>query len=194
MFGFSETKQQMQDLLMESRAYVGLQKKALLVETRDKLSVILSRLAIAVVCLVLGGMVLLFFSFFLAYIIGQALGSTAWGFACVTALVIVLLLIFWHYRTLWVIIPITEMMNSLFTVDETPIDGEQVSEELKPSRTRMASGFSQMMHTGEKPANQVEYVSNWMSRGFAAYEGLRIVLAIIRAFTNVFGRKRRRRK
>ena len=96
MFGFSETKQQMQDLLMESRAYVGLQKKALLVETRDKLSVILSRLAIAVVCLVLGGMVLLFFSFFLAYIIGQALGSTAWGFACVTALVIVLLLIFWH--------------------------------------------------------------------------------------------------
>ena len=52
MFGFNETKQQMQDLLLETRTYVGLQKKALLMETRDKLSIILSRLAIAVVCLV----------------------------------------------------------------------------------------------------------------------------------------------
>lgn len=194
MFGFADTKRQMQNLLTESRSYVGLQKKALLVETRDKLSAILSKLAIAVVCLVLGGMVLLFFSFFLAYILGHLLGSTAWGFACVTAIVLVLLFVFWHFRTQWVIIPITNMMFNLFTVDETPLDSEQVNEELRQSRTRMASGFSQMMHTTQKPANQVELMSNWMSRGFAAYEGLRIGLSVIRAIGNIFGRKRRRKR
>ena len=68
---FSDTQRQMQELLQETRSYVGLQKEVLVLETREKLSIILSRLAIAVVCLVLGGMVLLFFSFFLAYIIGE---------------------------------------------------------------------------------------------------------------------------
>lgn len=193
MFGFSETKQQMQDLLLEGRSYANLQKKALLAGTRDKLSVILSRLAIAVVCLVLGGMVLLFFSFFLAYILGQALGNTALGFACVTGFVLLLLLVFWHWRTQWVITPITNMLYALFVVDEEPLETEKISAELKDSRTRMSNNFHSLLTPMNEPANRVESVSNWLSRGFAAYEGLRIGLSVIRAFTGIFGRKRRRR-
>ena len=68
MFGFHDTQRQMQNLLLETRNYVGLQKKALLAETRDKLSLILSQLAIAVVCLVLGSMVLVFFLFWLLWV------------------------------------------------------------------------------------------------------------------------------
>jgi len=193
MFGFSETKQQMQDLLLEGRSYANLQKKALLAGTRDKLSVILSRLAIAVVCLVLGGMVLLFFSFFLAYILGQALGNTALGFACVTGFVLLLLLVFWHWRTQWVITPITNMLYALFVVDEEPLETEKISAELKDSRTRMSNNFHSLLTPMNEPANRVESVSNWLSRGFAAYEGLRIGLSVIRAFIGIFGRKRRRR-
>ena len=100
---FSDTQQQMQELLLETRTFVGLQKKALIVETRDKLSVVLSRLAIAVVCLILGGIILLFFSFFLAYIIGQSIDNIALGFACVTAFDLLLLLLFWFMREAWVI-------------------------------------------------------------------------------------------
>ncbi|MBQ7571336.1 MAG: hypothetical protein IJT19_03765 [Bacteroidaceae bacterium] len=183
----------MQDLLLEGRSYANLQKKALLAGTRDKLSVILSRLAIAVVCLVLGGMVLLFFSFFLAYILGQALGNTALGFACVTGFVLLLLLVFWHWRTQWVITPITNMLYALFVVDEEPLETEKISAELKDSRTRMSNNFHSLLTPMNEPANRVESVSNWLSRGFAAYEGLRIGLSVIRAFTGIFGRKRRRR-
>ena len=193
MFGFADTKKQMQDLLLETRSYVGLQKKALIVETRDKLSVLLSRLAIAVVCLVLGGMALLFFSFFLAYIIGQALGNVALGFAVVTLFVIALLALFWHMRAKWVIIPITTMLDNLFTVDDQPLRTEHVNEQLHESRDRMSSSFQQLMGNGQEPANRVEHVSNWVSRAFAAYEGMRIGLSVIRAFTSIFGRKRRRR-
>ena len=195
MFGFADTQKQMQDLLLETRSYVGLQKKALLAETRDKLSVILSRLAIAVVCLVLGGMLLLFFSFFLAYIIGQAIDNIALGFACVTAFVLLILLVFWHWRTRWIVIPITRLLYQVFTVDSKPLETEQVTEELHESRTRMSNGFNTLLHSGQEPANRVEAVSNWVSRGFAIYEGLRIGLSIVRAFTGVFGgRKRRRRR
>ena len=194
MFGFDDTKQQMQDLLLETRSYVGLQKKALVVETRDKLSVLLSRLAIAVVCLVLGGMALLFFSFFLAYIIGQALGNVALGFAAVTLLVLLLLALFWYMRVKWVIIPITSMLNNLFTVDEKPLESGQVSEELNESRDRMSSSFQQLIGTRKESSNHVEDVSNWVSRAFAAYEGLRLGLSLMRAFTSVFGGKRRRKR
>lgn len=189
---FADTQRQMQDLLQETRSYVGLQKKVLIVETRDKLAVILSRLAIAVVCLVLGGMALLFFSFFLAYILGQVLDNTALGFACVTLFVLLLLLVFWHWRAKWVIVPITNMLFSLFTIDEEQLDREEVSQQLNSSRTRMSEGFSQLLNTGEKPANRAESVSNWVSRGFAAYEGLRIGLSIMRTLGSIFGRKRRR--
>ena len=194
MFGFDDTKQQMQDLLLETRSYVGLQKKALVVETRDKLSVLLSRLAIAVVCLVLGGMALLFFSFFLAYIIGQALDNVALGFAAVTLLVLLLLAIFWHMRAKWVITPITAMLNNLFTVDEKPLESEQVSEELHESRNRMSSSFQQLIGNTQEPTNHVENVSNWVSRAFAAYEGLRLGLSLMRAFSSIFGSKRKRRR
>jgi Na+/proline symporter len=193
MFGFSETKQQMQDLLLEGRSYANLQKKALLAGTRDKLSVILSRLAIAVVCLVLGGMALLFFSFFLAYILGQVLDNTALGFACVTAFVLLLLLIFWHWRTKWVVIPITNMLFNLFVVDDETLETEKISDELKESRTRMSDNFNSLLSPMQEPANRVESLSNWLSRGFAAYEGLRLGISVIRAFTGIFGRKRRRK-
>lgn len=195
MFGFNETKQQMQDLLSETRAYVGLQKKALLMETRDKLSIILSRLAIAVVCLVLGGMVLLFFSFFLAYIIGQAMDNIALGFAIVSAIVLVLLLVFWMLRGLWVVRPITTMLYNLFTVDEKPIESEAVREELHATKDRMSMGFAQLTNNkGKKTASKVETISNFVGRGFALYEGLRIAFSVFRAFGNVFGSKKRRRR
>ena len=196
---FADTQRQMQSLLQETRSYVGLQKKVIIVETRDKLSVILSRLAIAVVCLVLGGMTLLFFSFFLAHTLGQIMGNTALGFACVAVFVLLLLLVFWHCRTKWVVLPITNMLTELFTVDEEApsseqVSEEQVSEELSNSRTRMSESFSRLLNTGEKPVSKAESVSNWISRGFAAYEGLRIGISAIRAVTGIFGRKRRSRR
>ena len=88
--------------------------------------------------------------------------------------------------------PITKMLTNLFTVDEETLSTEQVSEQLHDSRVRMSEGFSQLLNTGSKTTNKAESVSNWVSRAFAAYEGLRIGISIVRAFGNIFGRKRRR--
>lgn len=191
---FADTQKQMQDLLLETRSFVGLQKRVIIAETRDRLSVVLSRLAIAFVCLLLGGIILLFASLFLALVIGQALGNAAWGFACVTAIVLLLLMVFWLRRDQWVIQPINRLMNTVFTVEEETLSTEEVSAQLKESRERMSDSFGQLMHTGDRPVNSVESVGNWVNRGFAVYEGLRLGLSVVRAFGNLFGHRRRRRR
>lgn len=190
---FSDTQKQMQELLLETRTFVGLQKKALIVETRDKLSVVLSRLAIAVVCLILGGIILLFFSFFLAYIIGQSIDNIALGFACVTAFDLLLLLLFWFMREAWVIKPITNMMSATFTSGEENLTSEEVGEQLRQSRTQMSEGFNLLLNPdSEKNGSKISTASSWISRGFAIYEGLRMGLTVMRTLNNIFGRKRRR--
>lgn len=191
MFGFGDTQRQMQNLLSETRNYVGLQKKALLAETRDKLSVILSQLAIAVVCLVLGSMVLVFFLFFLAYVIGQALGNNALGFALVTAFVLLLLVLFWFMRKIWIVGPITNMMSRVFTVDDKPLSTEEVAEELKDSRTRMTDSYHSLIGGTNRATSKVESVSNLIGRGFAIYEGVRIGASIFRALNMLFNRRRK---
>ena len=192
---FSDTQKQMQDLLLETRSYVGLQKKAIIVETRDKLSIVLSRLAIAVVCLVLGGMALLFFFFFLAYIIGQAIGNNALGFACVSAFAILFLIVFWFKREAWVIKPITGMLTNVFTPGEEALNSKEVNEQLQESKTRMSESFKLLVNPeDQKDGNKLTKASNLISRGFAIYEGLRMGLTIIRTLGNIFGRKRRRRR
>ena len=190
MFGFHDTQRQMQNLLLETRNYVGLQKKALLAETRDKLSLILSQLAIAVVCLVLGSMVLVFFLFFLAYVIGQALGNNAIGFALVAAFVLLLLLCFWFMRKIWIVGPITNMMSRVFIVDDKPLSTEEVTEELKDSRTRMTENYHQLIG-GNHSTSKVESISNLIGRGFAIYEGVRIGTSIFRVLNLFFNRRRK---
>ncbi|MBR4757449.1 MAG: hypothetical protein IK084_01435 [Bacteroidaceae bacterium] len=191
MFGFHDTQRQMQNLLLETRNYVGLQKKALLAETRDKLSLILSQLAIAVVCLVLGSMVLVFFLFFLAYIIGQALGNNAIGFALVAAFVLLLLLCVWFMRKIWIVGPITNMMSRIFMVDNKPLSTEEVTEELKDSRTRMTENYHQLIGGSNRATSKVESISNLIGRGFAIYEGVRIGTSIFRALNMFFNRRRK---
>lgn len=192
---FSDTQRQMQELLQETRSYVGLQKEVLVLETRDKLSIILSHLAIAVVCLVLGGMVLLFFSFFLAYIIGQALGNVALGFACVTAFVILLLIVFWMKREAWVVRPINSLTASLFVVNDETLTSENATEKLRESRSRMSDSFGLLVNPSDKAeGTNAKSISNMVSRGFAIYEGLRLGLSIVRTMSSIFGRRKRRRR
>lgn len=192
---FSDTQRQMQELLQETRSYVGLQKEVLVLETRDKLSIILSHLAIAVVCLVLGGMVLLFFSFFLAYIIGQALDNVALGFACVTAFVILLLIVFWMKREAWVVRPINSLTASLFVVNDETLTSENATEKLRESRSRMSDSFGLLVNPSDKAeGTNAKSISNMVSRGFAIYEGLRLGLSIVRTMSSIFGRHKRRRR
>lgn len=121
--------EQFRTLLRETRRYLLLQKRFVALDVADKLIAILSTIAIAVVCFVLGVMVLFFLTFALAYWIGQMAGSLALGFLAIALLHLILVFIFYHNRTRWIIMPLARMMSALFAGQDTAIEEEMDEEE-----------------------------------------------------------------
>lgn len=104
-----------QSLFAEAKNYLGLQKKYLAMEAAEKLTILLSAVAIAAICLILGAMVLLFATFALAYWIGQLTDSLALGFLSIAAMQLLGLVVFYRNRSKWVLQPLARFMINLFT-------------------------------------------------------------------------------
>ena len=105
-------------LLQETKKYLNLQKEYALMDTADKLTVILSTVAIAAVCFVLGAMILFFLTFALAYWIGNLTGNLSLGFISIAVFLVLVLLIAYSKRNVWIIQPLARMMIRLFVNKE----------------------------------------------------------------------------
>ncbi len=105
-------------LVQELKRYLALQKEYAMMETADKLTVILSAVAIGAVCLVLGAMVLFFLTIALAYWIGHLTGDVALGFVYVSAFIMLLLFVVYSNRNAWFVQPLARMMIRLFVTKE----------------------------------------------------------------------------
>ena len=95
-----------------------MQKEYALMDTADKLTVILSTVAIAAVCFVLGAMILFFLTFALAYWIGDLTGNLSLGFISIAVFLVLVLLIAYSKRNAWIIQPLARMMIRLFVNKE----------------------------------------------------------------------------
>ena len=102
------------DIILEVKRYLNLQKKYLAIDAAEKTTAILSAVAIAAVCILLGTIILLFSTFALAYWIGGLLNSIPLGFMIMAVIVAALLILFYSKRNTWVIQPIARMAAKLF--------------------------------------------------------------------------------
>lgn len=114
MFFTDKYTDSFRQLFAEAKRYIGLQKRYLALETAEKLTILLSAVAIAVVCVILGSIFLLFASFALAYWIGQLINSLALGFLIIAIAILLMLVLFYNKRKKWIILPLAEFMASLF--------------------------------------------------------------------------------
>ena len=112
------------NLLEEAKRYLSLQKEYALMDTADKLTVILSTVAIAAVCIILGAMILFFLTFALAYWIGNITGNLSIGFISIAAFLLFMLFIVYQKRNAWFIQPLARMMVRLF-VNKEQVNNEQ---------------------------------------------------------------------
>ena len=110
--------QKFRKLLQETKHYLNLQKEYALMDTADKLTVILSTVAISAICFVLCAMILFFLTFALAYWIGNLTGNLSLGFISISALLAIILLIAFKKRNAWVVQPLARMMVRLFVTKE----------------------------------------------------------------------------
>lgn len=104
----------MHKLFLELKNYLELQKRFVMLDAAEKLTVLLSAVAIGAVALILASMLLLFATFALAYYIGDLLHSLPLGFALIAMFLGVLLLFFYINRNKFVIQPLARLMASLF--------------------------------------------------------------------------------
>ena len=111
----------MQSLWTEAKNYLELQKEYLKLDTAEKLSVLLSAVATAALCLIIALAALFFlviaFALWLAKIVGGAWSFTIMGGAMLLVIVIVLLA-----RKRWIVQPVTRFVAGLFVDDEEEED------------------------------------------------------------------------
>lgn len=106
---------QFRALINELRRYLRLQKRYVALDAADKLIVLLSTIAVAEVCFILGAMLLFFLTFSLAIWLGRLAGNVAIGFLCIAAVLALVLFIFNKNRTRWVLVPISRLVVGLFS-------------------------------------------------------------------------------
>lgn len=106
--------QDLHTLTEEVKRYLQLQKRYLALNTVEKVTRLLSAVAVAVVCLMLGAMVLFFALYALAWWAGALLGSVATGFIIVAVLLMVMAIVFYCHRQQWVVQPLARLMAGLF--------------------------------------------------------------------------------
>lgn len=180
------------ELFAEAKNYVELQKKYAAVETAEKLTTVLSAMAIAVVCILLLSIVLLFSSFALAYWIGTVAGSLTIGFLSVTAINAILLIAFYANRRRWVLMPITRLISTVFACSmDTKAEEANLQEEIHASRARMSATLHEVVSPMPKTKSKAQGIGRLISNGMAIYEGMRIGMSIISAFRTLFGKRRR---
>lgn len=114
MLGTGKYTEDIKEIILEVKHYLNLQKKYLAIDAAEKTTAILSAVAIAAICILLGTIILLFCTFALAYWIGDLLNSLPLGFLTMALIVILLLLLFYCKRNAWVIQPLARMTAKLF--------------------------------------------------------------------------------
>ena len=105
-------------LIQEVKQYLSLQKEYVLMDTADKLIVILSSVATAAVCFVLGAMALFFLTFALAHWIGAVTDNVPLGFLCIALFHLAILVLFFRNRNKWIIQPLARAIVRLFVSKE----------------------------------------------------------------------------
>jgi hypothetical protein len=114
MIGAGKYTEDIKEIILEVKHYLNLQKRYLAIDAAEKTTVILSAVAIAAICLLLGAIILLFLTFALAYWIGSLLGSIPFGFLATSCIVALLLILFYCKRRAWITQPLARMMAQLF--------------------------------------------------------------------------------
>lgn len=114
MIGTGKYTEDIKEIILEVKHYLNLQKRYIAIDAAEKTTVILSAVAIAAICILLGAIIILLCTFALAYWIGDLLNSLPLGFLAMGCMVAALLLLFYCKRKAWVIQPLARMAAQLF--------------------------------------------------------------------------------
>ena len=114
MFADDKSIENMQQLFMEFKKYLELQKEYTKLEVTEKLSKLLSTLLLVLLVVILGIAVLFYLSFTLVYILAPLVGGLMVSFALITGFHILLIVLLVLFRKRVIINPTVKLIAELF--------------------------------------------------------------------------------
>ena len=106
----------LQSLWTEAKSYLELQKEYLKLDSAEKLSVLLSAVATAALCITLALAALFFFVIAFAFWLAKIVGG-AWSFTIMGGVMLLIIVVILIARKRWIVQPVARFVAKLF-VDE----------------------------------------------------------------------------
>ena len=116
----------LQSLWTEAKSYLELQKEYLKLDSAEKLSVLLSAVATAAVCLILALSALFFFVIAFALWLAKMVGA-AWSFTIVGGAMLLIIIILLLFRKRWIVQPVARFVAGLFVGEDEEEDDEPLA-------------------------------------------------------------------
>lgn len=114
MFSNDQNIETLQQLFVEVKKYLSLQKKYTQLEIAEKLTVLLSTLILVLIVIILSMVALFYISFTFAYWLAPVFGSIMASFALITTVIILLIIAVITFRKKLIINPMAKFIASLF--------------------------------------------------------------------------------
>ena len=114
MFADDKSIENMQQLFIEFKKYLELQKEYTKLEVTEKLSKLRSTLLLVLLVVILGVVVLFHLSFTLVYILAPLVGGLMMSFALITCFHILLIVLLVLFRKKLIIDPTVKLIAELF--------------------------------------------------------------------------------
>ena len=118
MFANDKTIDNLQNLFMEVKKYIDLQKDYVKLDITHKLTILLSTLILILVLIVLGMIALLYLSFTLVYILEPHVGGLTISYAIITGGILLMGILIYGLRKRLIIQPLTNFLVNLLLNDK----------------------------------------------------------------------------
>ena len=180
MFADDKSIENMQQLFIEFKKYLELQKEYTKLEVTEKLSKLLSTLLLVLLVVILGVVVLFHLSFTLVYILAPLVGGLMMSFALITCFHILLIVLLVLFRKKLIIDPTVKLIAELF----------MLLQEIRLQKEIM-TGLTQDIFAPLEPAtNKANAMMRAFNTGMAVFDGIVLGVKVMKKFRKIFGRKR----
>ena len=117
MFADDKNIDNLQQLFLEFKKYLQMQKEYTKLELTEKLSVLLSTLILVLLVVTLGMVSLFYASFMLAYILEPYVGGLMVSFGLIASFHLLLIVLLFIFKKKWIINPMVRFLAELFLED-----------------------------------------------------------------------------
>lgn len=122
MFPNDKSIETLQQLFIEVKKYLALQKRYTQLEIAEKLTILLSTLILVLIIIILSMVALFYLSFTLAYLLAHFVGSIITSFALITCIILILIATIYVLRKKLIINPMAKFIANLFIEDPVKKD------------------------------------------------------------------------